>query len=73
MFQKESREFLDEPSLDEAVDCLANLVHWAHLSGIDSDGFSERAFERLAVWRNRTWERLDDGTWHHIEGPGEGR
>ncbi|MHB1782905.1 MAG: hypothetical protein ACYCTE_09480 [Acidimicrobiales bacterium] len=56
MFQKESREFLDEPSLDEAIDCLANLVHWAHLSGVDSDVFSERAFERLAVWRNRTWE-----------------
>lgn len=67
-FMEESQEFLEEPSLDEVIDCMVVLMFWAKQSGISADQVLTRMYERLEIWKQRTYEVLPDGTYHHVKG-----
>lgn len=71
-FREESREFLEDPSADEAVDCIATLICYAHRAGVSPSRLLGKALERLEVWEGRSYTRRPDGTWHHIPSGGGG-
>ena len=60
-FREEAGEFADEPSGEEAADCLLLLIHYAHKSGISLYQEAER---KLAINRKRIWKTTPEPGGH---------
>jgi hypothetical protein len=60
-------EWLENPSVLEAVDVIACLVFWSTKVGYNTDQLLALMEERLAVWRERKWEQQPNGTFHHVK------
>lgn len=66
-FEEESGEFLEEPSLEEAVDSIATLIGWAYFSGYTVSDVQGALRLKLQKNKGRTFERMPDGTYHHVK------
>lgn len=64
-FAEEAGEFVDSPSLEEAVDAFGCLIAWAHRSGHTQAEFLDTLRDKLAVNKQRAWQRQSDGTYKH--------
>ncbi len=53
----EFQEFLDDPSADEAADCIIVLMSWANVEGIDLEAAVRAKIERN---RARTWQWIPE-------------
>lgn len=62
---KEAKEFMDEPSLEEAADVIIAVVGACHARGWTLVQLGQAIIAKMAVNRQRRWERQDDGTWQH--------
>lgn len=62
---EEMGEWLQDPSVDEALDTIATLWLWIRLTQYDVKDinavFEQKVFKLFA----RQWEKLPDGRWHH--------
>lgn len=65
-FKEEAQEFLDDPCPGEAADVLFCLVRICRELGIN---LHEAAEDKFEVIRDRQYELMPDGTWHHIKEP----
>lgn len=72
-FKEEAQEFWEKPSLEEMSDVFATMLAWA----IEVHGGVEHAMNlfflaseaKLEKNLRRKWERMPDGTYHHIKEP----
>lgn len=63
-FLREVKEFVDEPSPEEAADCLILLLHHAHKNGYS---LNRALKDKFAVNRARTWGMPDaQGVVEHV-------
>lgn len=62
-FKEEAKEFLDNPSGEEAADCIGALLIWAELEGLD---MHLEFTKKLEICKQRTYERRPNGTYHHV-------
>lgn len=59
-FEEEAQEFLDDPSSEEAMDCIQVLLHWFWVQGLDPLCHFMAGMEKL---RGRSFELQPDGTY----------
>lgn len=64
--KEEAGEFIDEPSLEEAADCYLVLAYWARKAHGSHELLAEAIAAKTHKNRSRTWERMPDGTYHHV-------
>lgn len=65
-FEEEAKEFLDNPSGEEAADCIGALLIWAEIKSID---ILQAFTEKLEVCKGRTFARQPNGTYHWVGKP----
>jgi SAM-dependent methyltransferase len=67
--REEIEEFIEQPSIEEMSDTLVTLVGWLDLSGYDLAQLLDASRAKLATNRGRTWVRLADGRYKHVDNP----
>lgn len=64
---KETAEFVEAPSLDEAADVFISLFGAVFAHGWTMSEFAEAVTLKMQVNRQRNWEQLEDGTYQHTK------
>lgn len=65
-FKEESGEFLEDPSVEEAVDSIMTAWRWAERV-VGFEGVVEALRAKLTKNQGRRFVRMEDGTYHHVE------
>lgn len=63
--EKEAIEFADEPSLEEAADVYISLLGAMYQRGWTPLDLAVAVQMKMEVNEQRSWVRLDDGTYQH--------
>lgn len=62
---KEAKEFVDNPSLEEAADVFISLLGACKKHGWSSYDLAVATITKLGVNEQRTWAEQPDGTYQH--------
>lgn len=65
-FKEEAEEFLEFPTPFEAADVVFCVLRYCHAVRWNLSDAMARKFDVLL---GRRYERMPDGTWHHVEEP----
>jgi NTP pyrophosphatase (non-canonical NTP hydrolase) len=60
--QEESKELMEEPSMEELADCMLVLIGASRF--LEGD-LKKEIEKKIKVNESRSWRRMPDGTYHH--------